>query len=189
MSGEIMVGKLGPYTSASKMPTLAPICARVNARLTAVVDLPTPPLQEDTAMMLATRLSPFGRPSSGRRGAGGRASMRRLTSFTQGSAATLARASRSKSSLMGQAGVVNSRRKDTEPVAASMTRSFTKPQSTMFIPKSGSMIVDRLARTTASRDWTGVEGGEAVVAVSEDAHTSWGLARRCWALGRETATS
>lgn len=41
-SGEIMVGRLGPYTSASKMPTLAPIWARVKARLTAVVDLPTP---------------------------------------------------------------------------------------------------------------------------------------------------
>ena len=28
-SGLTMVGRLGPYTSASKMPTRAPICARV----------------------------------------------------------------------------------------------------------------------------------------------------------------
>ena len=41
-SGFTIVGRLGPYTSASKMPTLAPIWARVYARLTAVVDLPTP---------------------------------------------------------------------------------------------------------------------------------------------------
>ena len=41
-AGLTMVGRLGPYTSASKMPTRAPICASVYARFTATVDLPTP---------------------------------------------------------------------------------------------------------------------------------------------------
>jgi hypothetical protein len=48
--------------SASSMPTLAPSAARARARLTAVVDLPTPPLPEATAMMFLTpgiSLTPF----------------------------------------------------------------------------------------------------------------------------------
>src|SRR5690606_520921 len=47
-----MVGMLGPYTSASSTPTRAPSAASARARFTAVVDLPTPPLPEPTAMML-----------------------------------------------------------------------------------------------------------------------------------------
>jgi hypothetical protein len=35
-----------------------------------------------------------------------------------------------------------------------------KPQSTTFIPKSGSMILDRAARTSPSRDCTGAGGEE-----------------------------
>jgi hypothetical protein len=42
-SGETMVGRLGPYTSASNMPTLAPIPASEYAKFTAIVDFPTPP--------------------------------------------------------------------------------------------------------------------------------------------------
>jgi hypothetical protein len=37
--------------SASSMPTDAPSADSASARLTAVVDLPTPPLPEATAMM------------------------------------------------------------------------------------------------------------------------------------------
>ena len=37
--------------SASRMPTLSFLAARAMARLTAVVDLPTPPLPEATAMI------------------------------------------------------------------------------------------------------------------------------------------
>lgn len=85
-SGDTMSGSEGPYTSASKMPTLAPICASVYARLTAVVDLPTPPLQLDTAMMWRTPDSPPGRPLPGVRGAVGCAVMVMPTSPTQGSA-------------------------------------------------------------------------------------------------------
>lgn len=44
-SGETIVGKLGPKTSASKIPTRAPIPASVYARFTATVDFPTPPCE------------------------------------------------------------------------------------------------------------------------------------------------
>jgi hypothetical protein len=40
--------------SASSRPTLAPSAASASARFTAVVDLPTPPLPEATAMMFFT---------------------------------------------------------------------------------------------------------------------------------------
>src|SRR5436190_21709211 len=43
------------------MPTLRPSAARPSARFTAVVDLPTPPLPEATAMMAPTP----GRPGAG----------------------------------------------------------------------------------------------------------------------------
>ena len=49
-----MVGREGPYTSASSRPTRAPSAARASARFTAVVDLPTPPLPEATARMFFT---------------------------------------------------------------------------------------------------------------------------------------
>src|SRR5690625_712145 len=47
--------------SASRMPVRAPSWARARARLTAVVDLPTPPLPEATAIMFLT-LCMLGRP-------------------------------------------------------------------------------------------------------------------------------
>src|SRR5690606_11522802 len=47
-----MFGMLGPYTSASSTPTRAPSAASAKARFTEVVDFPTPPLPEPTAMML-----------------------------------------------------------------------------------------------------------------------------------------
>src|SRR5271165_1634737 len=40
--------------SASRIPMRQPSAARLRARLTAVVDLPTPPLPDATAMILAT---------------------------------------------------------------------------------------------------------------------------------------
>src|SRR5580704_12540316 len=45
-------GTDGPYISASRTPTRQPSAASPSARLTHVVDLPTPPLPEATAMML-----------------------------------------------------------------------------------------------------------------------------------------
>ncbi len=57
------------------MPTLSPRSRRPSARLTAVVDLPTPPLPEATAMMAPTPGMPVGAcgaraPGCGRAGAG-----------------------------------------------------------------------------------------------------------------------
>lgn len=54
-----MVGKLGPYKSASKIPTFFPYLNIENARFTATVDFPTPPLQLLTAMIFCTFCSPF----------------------------------------------------------------------------------------------------------------------------------
>ena len=51
-----MSGTSGPYTSQSMSPTVAPACRSASARFTATVDLPTPPLPDDTAMrVLAPR--------------------------------------------------------------------------------------------------------------------------------------
>src|SRR5712691_2239653 len=56
-STPIIIGTLGPYTSASIKPTLAPCMVSATARLTATVVLPTPPLPLLTAMVLITVLS------------------------------------------------------------------------------------------------------------------------------------
>ncbi len=48
--------------SASSSPTLRPFACRPSARLTAVVDLPTPPLPEATAMMASTAFTPASTP-------------------------------------------------------------------------------------------------------------------------------
>ena len=55
-----MRGTLGPYTSASSSPTLAPEAARAAARLAATVLLPTPPLPLATAIKLVTWETPRG---------------------------------------------------------------------------------------------------------------------------------
>src|SRR5262244_1901125 len=51
--------------SASRMPTLRPSAESPRARLTAVVDLPTPPLPEATAMIAATPGMPAGDGAAG----------------------------------------------------------------------------------------------------------------------------
>ena len=54
----------GPKRSVSRMPDLKPRRANARERLAATVDLPTPPLAEDTAITLATDLMRrfWGRP-------------------------------------------------------------------------------------------------------------------------------
>jgi hypothetical protein len=52
------VGRLGPYKSASKIPTFKPSFCREKARFTATVDLPTPPLQLLTAKIFFTFYKP-----------------------------------------------------------------------------------------------------------------------------------
>src|SRR5580704_15445492 len=66
-------GTDGPYISASRTPTRQPSEARPSARLTQVVDLPTPPLPEATAMMLEIpgMAMPRGDASFGDAGFGG----------------------------------------------------------------------------------------------------------------------
>eukprot|EP00757_Euglenozoa_sp_SAG-D1_P016107 gene16107-biopygen482 len=54
----IIKGTLGPVMSASRIPTERFMDFKANARFTATVDLPTPPLAEDTAMILLTPCSP-----------------------------------------------------------------------------------------------------------------------------------
>src|SRR5580698_8511227 len=56
--------------SASRMPTLSPRSRKPSARLTAVVDLPTPPLPEATAMIAATPGMPDCDGAEGAPGAG-----------------------------------------------------------------------------------------------------------------------
>src|SRR6185312_166349 len=57
------LGMDGPNRSASRTPTLSPSLVRPTARLQAIVDLPTPPLPEATAMMCFTPGSgSLGRP-------------------------------------------------------------------------------------------------------------------------------
>jgi len=115
-----------------------------------VVDLPTPPLQDETAMMCLTPRRPPGRASGASSGFGGWAVMRRRSVFTQGSDSTLALAALSNWSLTGQAGVVSSMANETSPAPASTLRSLMKPHDTMSMPKSGSMIFRSWARTSPS---------------------------------------
>ena len=70
---------------------------------------------------------------------------------------------RSNSSLMGQAGVVSSMRKETLDPASEpwMARSLMKPQATMSIPKSGSTIRESAASTSPSLDAGPACAGEA----------------------------
>src|ERR1700737_856747 len=73
----------GPYISTSRTPPRQPSEARPSARLTQVVDLPTPPLPEATAMMLEIpgMAMPRGDAGFGGAGLGGaRISEGRLTS-------------------------------------------------------------------------------------------------------------
>lgn len=164
--GETMVGRDGPYTSASRMPTLAPIWASVSARFTATVDLPTPPLQEETATTWRTRARPPGRPAlsppppspSTAGGGGGAALIVTSTEPAHGSAVTAAVAARRNSSLTGHAGVVSSRVNATSPRAVRVN-PFTKPALTMSTPRSGSGMVARAARTAAARGSEGWKEG------------------------------
>ena len=53
-SAPIIIATLGPYTSASISPTRLPLACIARARLTATVDLPTPPLPLATATTCCT---------------------------------------------------------------------------------------------------------------------------------------
>mmetsp|Transcript_19753 Transcript_19753/g.54382 ORF Transcript_19753/g.54382 Transcript_19753/m.54382 type:complete len:233 (-) Transcript_19753:285-983(-) len=152
-----MTGREGPNTSQSKMPTFAPLFRSSKARLTATVLLPTPPLHEDTAMMLFTLSNDGGTcgiglggllpcaGGDGRCGGGGgrlAATTWMSTRCTHGSEATAARARSSKKAT--------SRSKATRPASRSAFTSETKPQATMSAPRPGSLTVRSCLRTSRS---------------------------------------
>ena len=159
-SGLVIVGNDGPNTSASKMPTFAPIIARVYARFTEVVLFPTPPLQEETAMTCLTPRMPA--TVSGTSLVTGCAVMFTFTEVHHSMSPTKPFDSRSNSSFTGHAGVVSSSVNDTAPSARTV-RSLTKPQFTTSSPKSGSITLRSAASTSASLEPSGadvIEGEE-----------------------------
>src|SRR6266436_8602469 len=104
--------------SASSKPTSAPALRSAAARLTATVDLPTPPFPDATAMVCLTpgRISEgFGRMNAGRT----LAVIRTATSLTPGRSPTRSWAWVLKRSRTGHAGVVSSKVKLTLPCGRS----------------------------------------------------------------------
>mmetsp|Transcript_55076 Transcript_55076/g.112591 ORF Transcript_55076/g.112591 Transcript_55076/m.112591 type:complete len:201 (-) Transcript_55076:176-778(-) len=148
----VIVGKLGPKISASKIPTLPPNFAMLYARLTATVDFPTPPLQLDTAMILFTCFSPghpwdLFAPAKDPEPFCCAVSVN-LTSVTHGNFFTYISPSLLKSSLTGHAGVVSSRSNDTVP--PEICKFLTKPRETISCPRSGSMMFANCVNTSVS---------------------------------------
>src|SRR5204863_5333672 len=132
--------------SASSRPTRAPDSWRDAARLTATVDLPTPPLPEPTAI---TCLTPGIAGSRWPLKAGRTlAVISRSTAVTPGISATSCLARVWKRSRTGHAGVVSSKVKLTRP-ASSIARSLIMPRLTTSRPRSGSLIADRTDRTSS----------------------------------------
>src|SRR6266581_1331024 len=131
--------------SASRSPTSAPLLRSAAARLTATVDLPTPPLPEATAMVCLTpgRISDgLGREKAGRT----LAVIRTSTPVTPASAPTASSACVLKRSRTGQAGVVSSKVKLTFPSRLTSS-SLIMPRLTTSRPRSGSLMVDSTWRT------------------------------------------
>src|SRR5579885_172277 len=132
--------------SASTRPTRAPACASAIARLTATVDLPTPPLLLATATTLRTPGTGFG--PLGRSGwLRTFAPIATRTAPTPGTVFTAASAARCRSSRTGQAGVVSTKVKATS--LPSMARSWIIPRETISRCSSGSCTWER-AESTAS---------------------------------------
>src|SRR2546427_722864 len=124
--------------SASSKPTDAPLLRRAAARLTATVDLPTPPLPDATAIVCLTpgRTSDgLGRMKAGRT----LAVIRTSTAVTPGSSPTASSACDLNRSRTGQAGVVSSNVKLTFPCGLT-SRSLIIPRLTTSRPRSGSLI-------------------------------------------------
>src|SRR5215472_1883274 len=133
--------------SASSSPTRAPDRCSAAARLTATVDLPTPPLPLATAIVCLTP----GSISDGWRMNPGRtlAVIFTATLDTPSIAPTDSSAWVLNRSRTGQAGVVSSNVNATSP-ALEMRSSLIMPRLTTSRPRSGSTIVDSAARTCCS---------------------------------------
>src|SRR5213080_5460972 len=133
--------------SASSSPTEAPLLRRAAARLTATVDLPTPPLPDAMAMVCLTpgRISEgFGRRNAGRT----LAVIRTSTPVTPGSSLTASSACDLNRSRTGHAGVVSSNVKLTLPCGLTSS-SLIMPRLTTSRPRSGSLIADRTLRISS----------------------------------------
>src|SRR5438309_3009001 len=133
--------------SASSRPTRAPEVCSDAARLTATVDLPTPPLPDATAMMCFTPgIAPVRAPPL--KGLRTLAVIRRSTAVTPGIPLTRSCASAWKRSRTGHAGVVSSNVKLTVP-SPEIARSLIMPRLTTSRPRSGSLIAARTASTSS----------------------------------------
>src|SRR6266516_5691573 len=131
--------------SASSRPTEAPLLRRAAARLTATVDLPTPPLPDATAIVCLTpgRISDgLGRRKAGRT----LAVIRTSTPVTPASWPTASSACDLKRSRTGHAGVVSSKVKLTRPCWLTSI-SLIMPRLTTSRPRSGSLIVASASST------------------------------------------
>src|SRR5258708_2100068 len=133
--------------SASSSPTRAPDWCSAAARLTATVDLPTPPLPLATAMVCLTpgSISDAWRRKPGRT----LAVIFTATVDTPVSAPTASSAWLLKRSRTGQAGVVSSNVNPTSP-AGEILSSLIMPRLTTSRPRSGSTIVARAERICCS---------------------------------------
>src|SRR2546426_7321172 len=145
--------------SASRSPTFAPESWREAARLTAMVDLPTPPFPEPTAITCFTPGTVLSRepPLNAARTLD---VILRSTAVTPGRLPTSSWAWVWKRSRTGQAGVVSSKAKLTRPVSL-IAKSLIMPKLTTSRPRSGSLIADRAASTSAllgTEDHRGPDG-------------------------------
>src|SRR6267143_6894025 len=131
--------------SASRRPTVAPLLRSAAARLTATVDLPTPPLPDATAIVCFTpgRISEgLGRMKAGRT----LAVIRTSTPVTPGSSLTASSACDLNRSRTGHAGVVSSKVKLTLPCGLTSS-SLIMPRLTTSRPRSGSLMCPSASRT------------------------------------------
>src|SRR6266513_2951456 len=148
--------------SASRSPTLAPESWREAARLTAMVDLPTPPFPEPTAITCFTPGTVLSRepPLNAARTL---EVIFRSTAVTPGRLPTSSLAWVWKRSRTGQAGVVSSNVKVTRP-ASLIARSLIMPRLTTSRPRSGSLIADSTVRTSSllgTEDHSSAQGQDA----------------------------
>src|SRR5581483_3692030 len=134
-SAPTIIATLGPYTSASISPTRHPAAAIASARLTATVDLPTPPLPLATATTWRTpgtsrRLDP-----GAIRGVAGACSIRTSTAGTPGMAATVRRTS--STICAATSGLVLGALSDTVTPLCAISISLTMPKETISRVKPG----------------------------------------------------
>src|SRR6185369_8163791 len=132
--------------SASRSPTLAPVCASAIARFAATVLLPTPPLPEPTAITGPTPSSTL-RSAEGSRGLRTRLVVRISTPETPGTAITARRQSSSICALSGHADVVSTSVNATAPPFTATSSII--PSVTRSRWRSGSFTVPSAPRTAS----------------------------------------